>query len=68
MKKSNFQTVGFTIIFMTMNGHTYKFLKNIFNDVQTEGKGEINNTTQVSETTVLPAKSDSDDMFCLQTY
>ena len=28
--------------FVTMNGHKYKLFKNIFNDVQTEGKGEIN--------------------------
>ena len=27
---------------MTMNGHTPELLKNIFYDVQTEGKGEIN--------------------------
>ena len=25
-----------------MNGHTYKFLKSIFNDVNTDGKREIN--------------------------
>ena len=27
-----------------MNGHTYKLFKNIFNDYQIEGKGEINKT------------------------
>ena len=27
---------------MTINGHTYKLFKNIFWDVQTEEKGEIN--------------------------
>ena len=42
MKKSKFQTVIFTIIVVTMNGHTYKLFKNIFNDYLTEGKGEIN--------------------------
>ena len=42
MKKSNFQTVIFAIIFVTMNGHTSKLFKNKFYDVQTEGKGEIN--------------------------
>ena len=42
VKKSNFQTVNFAIIFMTMNGHAYKLFKNILSDVQTEGKGEIN--------------------------
>ena len=29
MNKSNFQTVMFAIIFVTMNGHTYKLFKNI---------------------------------------
>ena len=42
VKKSNFQTVIFAIIFVTMNGQTSKLLKKIFYDVQTEGKGEIN--------------------------
>ena len=42
MKKTNFQTVIFALIYVTMNEHTYKLFKNIFNDVQTEGKGEIN--------------------------
>ena len=32
----------FAIIFKTMNGLTNKLLKNIFNDVQTVGKGGIN--------------------------
>ena len=42
MKKSNFQAVIFGIILVTMNGQTYKVFKNIFIDVQIEGKGEIN--------------------------
>ena len=37
MEKSNSQTVSFAIIFVTVNGH--KTFKNIFSDVQTEGKG-----------------------------
>ena len=39
--KLKFQTVIFAIIIVTMDGQTYKLFKNIFNDVQTEGKGEI---------------------------
>ena len=50
MKKSNFKTVIFLIIFMTVNGHTYKLFKNIFNDVQTD-KGEIN-TPDITTTKV----------------
>ena len=42
MKKSNFQTVIFAVIFLTLNGDTYKLFKNIFNDFLNEGKGEIN--------------------------
>ena len=42
LKKSNLQTVIFAIIFVTMHGHTSKLFKNIFYDVQTKGKGEIN--------------------------
>ena len=38
---TNFQAVIFGIFFVTMNGHTYKLFKNILNDVQIEGKGEI---------------------------
>ena len=41
-KKSNFQTVIFAIILVTLNGHTSKLFINILNDVPTEGKGEIN--------------------------
>ena len=41
MKKSNFQSVIFAIIFVIMNGHTYILFKNILNDVQTESKGEM---------------------------
>ena len=41
MKKSNFQTVSFAIMLLTIYD-TYKSFKNIFNDFQTEGKGEIN--------------------------
>ena len=41
-KKSNIQSVTFAISFVTMNGHTYILFKNILNDVQTKGKGEIN--------------------------
>ena len=37
MRKSNFQTVIFVITFVSMNGQTYKFFKNKFNDVQTDG-------------------------------
>ena len=39
VKKINFQTVIFAIIFVTMNGHTSKLFKNIFYDGQTEGYG-----------------------------
>ena len=42
MKKSNFQTVIFAIIFVTMNGHASKLFKNIFYYVQMKSKGEIN--------------------------
>ena len=42
VKKSNFQTEIFGILFVTINGHTYILFKNILNDVQTKGKGEIN--------------------------
>ena len=42
MKKSNFHTVIFAIIVVTMNGHAYKLFNNIFNDFLTDGKGEIN--------------------------
>ena len=42
VEKSNFQTVIFAIFLVTMNEHTSKLFKNIFNNVQTEGKGEIN--------------------------
>ena len=37
--KSNFQTVIFAILFVTMNGHKYKFFKSIYNDVQAECEG-----------------------------
>ena len=30
---------------MTVNGHTYRLFKSIFNDVHTEGEGEINTVT-----------------------
>ena len=36
------KTVFFAIIYMTLNGHTCKLLKNIPNIVQTKGNGEIN--------------------------
>ena len=43
--KSSFQTMIFSIIFVTMNGLTHKLFKNILNDdVQNEIKGEINMT------------------------
>ena len=42
MKKSNFQTVIFAIVFVTVNGHTSKLFKIIFYDGQTGDKGEIN--------------------------
>ena len=42
MKKSNFQTVIFAIVFVTVNGHTSKLFKIIFYDGQTDDKGEIN--------------------------
>ena len=32
-EKSNFQTVVFAIMFVTVNGHTYKLFKNVFNDL-----------------------------------
>ena len=38
VRTSNFQTVIFAIMFVTMNGHTSKLFKNIFYDVQTEEK------------------------------
>ena len=41
VKKSNFQTVSFATIFLTMNGHMNKLL-NIFNVFLTDDKGEIN--------------------------
>ena len=42
VKKLNFQTVRFAIIFVTMNEYINELSRNIFYDVQTEGKGEIN--------------------------
>ena len=42
MKKSNFQSVIFAIMFVTVNGNKYILFKTIFNHVQTKGKGEIN--------------------------
>ena len=42
LKSQIFLTVSFAIIFVTMNGHTYKLFKNRLSDVQTEGKSEIN--------------------------
>ena len=41
-KKANVQTVIFATTFVTINGHTYLLYKNILNDVQTKGKGQIN--------------------------
>ena len=41
MKKSNLQTASFEIIFMAMNGHTYKLFKNIYSGVQTKRKWKI---------------------------
>ena len=41
MKKSNFQSVIFAIISVTIKVHTYILYKNILNDVQTKGKGEM---------------------------
>ena len=41
-EKSNFQSVIFAIISVTINGHTYILFKNIPKDVQAKGKGEIN--------------------------
>ena len=41
MKKSSFETVSFEIIFMAINGHTYKLFRNIYSGVQTKRKGEI---------------------------
>ena len=32
----------FEIIFLSINGHSYTFFKNILNHVQSKGKGEIN--------------------------
>ena len=45
MNKSNVPFVIFAISFMTVNGHTYRLFKSIFNDVHTEGEGEINTVT-----------------------
>ena len=42
MKQSNFQTVIYAIIFVTMNENLHKLFKNVFNDFLTEDKGEIN--------------------------
>ena len=42
MKKSNFQTVIFAIIVVTINERISKLIKNIIHGVQTEGEGEIN--------------------------
>ena len=40
--KVKFLNCDFAIIFVTMNGHIFKLFINMFYDVQTEGKGEIN--------------------------
>ena len=42
MKQSNFQSMIFAIIFMTMIGHTHILFENTFNDIQANGKGDIN--------------------------
>ena len=42
VKKSNVQTVRFALIYMTIDGHTYKLFQNIVSDVRTKGKWEIN--------------------------
>ena len=39
--KDNFLTVIFAIIYMTMNIHAYKLFKQMLNDVQINGQGEI---------------------------
>ena len=36
-----------------MNGHTYRLFQNIFNAVQTEGKGEINMATITTQKCIL---------------
>ena len=41
-EKVKFSNCDFAILFMTMNGHTSKLFKNIYYDVKTVGKGEIN--------------------------
>ena len=41
-EKVKFSKCDFAIIFATMNRRTSKLFKNIFYDVQTEGKGEVN--------------------------
>ena len=40
-EKVNFHTMIFAIIYEIMNRHTCKLIKNILDDVQTKGKGEI---------------------------
>ena len=40
-EKSNFQSEIFATIFMIMNGHTFKLVKNIFNDFLIESKMDI---------------------------
>ena len=41
-ERVKFSNSGFCNISVTMNGHTYKLFKNILNDIQTKGKGEVN--------------------------
>ena len=48
MKKSNFQTVDFVTILVTMNEHTYELFNNAFNYVLIEVKGGINNGFKVT--------------------
>ena len=41
-EKVKFSNLFFSIILVTMNGQISKLFNKIVNDVQTEGKGEIN--------------------------
>ena len=42
---------------MTMNGHSYKFFKDIFSDVQTEGKGKFGLTYNLLRKLYFDTKS-----------
>ena len=50
MRKVKLSNCEFEIIFVTINGQTYTLFRNIFRDVETEGKGQINTAN------IAPAK------------